>query len=163
MSKEIHAKQSIEREESPAELLEVFQIVSSMTLDGNGNKNTPPVDFTKGKVLGAVIVGSCTNPESHPKDLDIILFVKERAYPPVERYATDLSESFDSELAFRRRKFYMGKLDICAVVGCITNPTYFEREFVIPAIKSIQNPKVFSFDENSSLEIKKRIDELKNL
>lgn len=158
---EIETKIAFERECSPEIFLQLFEKLSGMTLNGKGNLENIPPEARMGKLIGAIIVGSCAKPRSRPKDLDFILVLEENSNSQVENFKNYLLEIFDYEYSVLKRKQYCGKIDFFAYwEKSKTEPTYWEEEVIFPTIINTPGKMIYAFNEKGAKVIKKRIAEI---
>ncbi|OGM04823.1 hypothetical protein A3E15_01810 [Candidatus Woesebacteria bacterium RIFCSPHIGHO2_12_FULL_42_9] len=146
------------REESPRRFLELLTDISRMTLNGDGNIQPPDHEADKGGVLGLIVVGSCTELRSKPKDLDVVAVVSRRVNPSVERYVEELSMRFDLEYSRMVGQIRLGVFDRGR--GFITSNPVTGHQFVIDELKRTPGRMIFAFNRKGAFEIRQSIEEL---
>lgn len=148
------------REESPERFLKLLTEVSGMTLMGRENQRAVPREAALGGVLGVVVVGSSTNSESNPKDLDTFIMLAGKVNPAAERFAQELSQQFDLEYAQIARKVELGRLDLGR--GFIEGKPNQPLPEQLHEIQRAGKPLIYAYDEESAKKIEKRIESLKH-
>lgn len=91
------------REKSPDRFIALFKEITGMAFAGDLMDKNPQESLRssgfreRGGIMGALIVGSSTNRESTPKDLDTILLVDNFINHYSWEYAEELRNAFDSK------------------------------------------------------------------
>lgn len=161
------------REESPHRLIELFKEQTGMRsleeLEASNHLAVIPVRESYAKIAGAVVIGSCTQESSRPKDLDVIVVGNLSPSGRIADYVYELGYSFDMEFAFRTKdidenvplgyQIEQGRIDILDYV-------YFDqtdiRDITQEALRRTDNPKIFSYTLEQAEEIKNSIEVIKN-
>ncbi len=91
-----------------------------------------------GGVIGAILVGSCTESDSRPKDLDIILVLDEESNSRTWNYVEIIQDSFNQQLSQTTQRLEMGRLDVLGVIS-IDGLTGELVTFVPEQLEAIRN------------------------
>lgn len=135
------------REEDSARFIAIFRQVSGMKRPDNFPIETqsPPRNARIGGVVGAVVVGSSTNPYAQPKDLDVIFALTQPPNPRAQEWATDTAQGFDHEFFRETGVFSQGRLDVLGFIEVGKIETLDSN--IVRAISEPASPQVFAFNQ----------------
>lgn len=159
---------AVEREPSPEKFLRLFRQVSGMRtleeLRGLEEKQERSISSRRNLIDGAIIVGSSTDPNATPKDLDVV-FVVRGINASTRDYAEELRYNFDlgyflpkiKELTFPLT-IQHGRLDF---LGYIPPEETSCDPLFIALLQRAPDPIVYAFDVLSALQIQSMVDNIR--
>lgn len=143
----------IEREPSPDRFLTMFSEVSGLRLLSQLSKQE---DATKPRygLSGSVVVGSCTRPDSNPKDLDVVLFFNGPLRSYLEEMIEELKFNFDMAFFQKSGKMRIGLLDI---IGAIDENNSISVPWIPLALQGANQRIVYSASLQEAEALNQRI------
>lgn len=104
----------IQREQTPQRFLDIFSRVTGMRsindLQGGVELDMPSIAIEAG-VVGAIIYGSSTYPDSKPKDLDAFFIFSDLANMHIKEYLQKLIDDFNIAYQASRGLLQISRLD----------------------------------------------------
>ncbi|OGM11626.1 hypothetical protein A2Z22_02405 [Candidatus Woesebacteria bacterium RBG_16_34_12] len=149
----------VTREKSPERFLQLFEKVSLMSDQGLKEAGSIPRNAVLGGVVGAIVIGSCTDPKSKPKDLDIFIILERKVNPRAHEYVAELRMFFDLSYSEIIEKFELGRLDCPEPISTDSSEIHPSQ---IIAIRNCQNPLIYAFNRAGALKVSTRLSCLKS-
>jgi hypothetical protein len=158
----------IRREESPARFLSHLIEVSGMRpiaeleSQRGETKNIPRLAQRVG-VTGGIIVGSCTDATSTPKDVDVVICLNQGYSDHVYDFLEEMKTQFDQSFALRyeynsaeRSSFRVtrGRLDILGTINFFETPD----PHIARLLYNTDNPIAISYDLDEARVIQSVLD-----
>jgi len=154
----------LSREESPERFLNILgEVTGMLPLDllQRGASSDPTGQALQGKVYGLIVVGSCTRPDSKPKDIDIVAWTPKSGFITLE-YLDHLREAFDMEYTKltstkSQLKISFGRLD---VLGIVESRGISTEGLIAQTLDNVE-PIIYAFDLESAQKILQDIQTLR--
>ncbi|MFZ5366345.1 MAG: hypothetical protein ACOZBZ_03540 [Patescibacteria group bacterium] len=140
------------REGSPERFLETFSSLSGMMPEAVvvSRNFEIPREAKQGQVVGAIIVGSCTNPLSQPKDLDVMIVLDESPNPKASSLIEDLKQRFDEMVSSLTGRLEMGRFDF---LGFVFGDLPKLHSAQIRTLRETEKPLIYAYDREGVQKI----------
>lgn len=168
MSEFIGKAPEVEREESPRRFLELFARTTGMRraeefLKEDATFSDSEKFLLRTGALGAVVVGSCNNPASTPRDLDVVLVIQGLSVSMVENYIRMIQFDFGLRFSIETGRLTEQKgrieyrLDVIGVVDEDFNPYFSPSSPPCVIAPGGEPPIVFAFNKRDADSISSKV------